>query len=233
MQPLFNYADVKFAESDAVFKRAIELFVKEKIIDYSELFDGYAATVIGTKPYHVELSRKRVDRADCNCYLGQNDQLCKHMLALGLYVLHKYSLIDANGNPVGADKLTSENARDNVTAALRKIRSYNGPSRIWFEYQRSLDIAAGTINDAVELFDISIDNAKYLWKLVLRLSKKLSHGGVDDSNGTIGGVIFTILEKVANMAHQDESIKCWVAAHCTDDTGFGFEEDLQKLVDPK
>ena len=228
--PKFTYDDVKFAAHGGIFSRALGLFAEGHVRDFRELSNGYKAIVQGTEPYRVSLSSKRVDYADCTCYMGQNDDLCKHMLALALYVLHEAGQVDAQGAPIGSAKLEPSDARDHITAALKKVRSYDGPSRIWFEYQHKLDIAAGMIQDAVPLLDPTLDNTKYLWKLVLKLSKKLSEGGVDDSNGTIGDAILFIIEHIVNIAHEDAASMKWARRHCVDDTGFGFEEELQQRL---
>lgn len=229
--PKFTYDDAKFAADGGIFSRAVRLFADGKVRSFRELGgNGYEAIVQSTEPYHVRLNSKRVDYADCTCYMGQNDELCKHMLALALYVLHEAGQVDASGNPIGSAKLESGDARDHIAAALKKIRSYDGPSRIWFEYQRKLDTAAGMIETAVPLLDPTLDNTKYLWKLVLKLSKKLSDGGVDDSNGTIGNAIIFVIERITDMAHTSSDILKWAQQNCTDDTGFYFEEDLQQRL---
>ena len=230
--PKFTYDDVKFAANGGIFSRAIQLFADNRVQDFREVEGGgYEAIVQGTEPYRVHLNSKRVDYADCTCYMGQNDELCKHVLALALCALHEVGQVDTNGNPIGGAKLAPADARNHIAAALKKIRSYDGPSRIWFEYQRKLDVAAGMIRDAVPLLDPTLDTAKYLWKLVLKLSKKLSERGVDDSNGTVGGAITFIIEHIANMTHADPHTLEWVSQHCTDDTGFYFEEELRRLLD--
>jgi len=230
MSPKFTYSDVKFAESEAVFGRAVALFASGKVKDARELYNGYQATVIGTEPYSVRISSKRIDYADCDCYLGQHDALCKHMLALALAVLHMHGQVDAKGQPTATTQLAPEDVPQHIAAAMKKIRPYDGPSRIWFEYQRNLDIAAGMIAEAVPLLEPTQANAAYLWKLVVKLSNKLAVGGIDDSNGTIGGAIMSIVEQLVVMAKQDEKICSWAQTHCTQDTGFGFEQDLQDAL---
>lgn len=229
-KPLFTYSDVKYASDEAIFKRAKELFAKQKVQSYESTADGYRAIVQGSQPYRVRLSRKRVDYADCDCYMGQNDALCKHMLALALKALHESGLVDQSGNPVASSVVLPADAKLHISAAIKKIRSYDGPSRIWFEYQRKLDIAAGMISEVLPLLDTSMVNAKYLWKIILRLSDKLARGGVDDSNGTIGGAIYAIIERLVQMAKHDQAIEAWAVKNCTADTGFGFEEELQNML---
>lgn len=229
--PKFSYDDVKFSTDRAIVARALKLFTDRKVQDFRELRSGdYAATIIGTEPYKVLLDNKRIDNANCTCYMGQNDQLCKHVLALALYVLHRAKLIDERGGPIGVAKLRQGDACDHIAAALRKIRGYTGSSRVWFAYQRKLGVAAGMIQDAVVLLEPTLDDTKYLWKLVLKLSRKLSDGGVDDSDGIIGNTIYCIIERITNAARADSEIMRWARQHCVEDTGFGFEEDLQRSL---
>lgn len=68
---------------------------------------------------------------------------------------------------------------------------------------------------------------KYLWKLVLKLSKKCSEGGVDDSNGTIGSAVMATIDRMVEVALADTASRTWMQKHCHDDTGFGFEDELQ------
>ena len=230
IEPKFSYSDVKFAEDESIFSRAKNLYRSGRVKDLIVLADGYQAVVMGTSPYRVRLSSKRIDYADCDCYMGQNDQLCKHVLALALAVLAECGGVTFDGEPTARFAVHSVDARDHIAAGLRYIRSYDGPSRIWFEYQRKLDIAAGMITEGVEALETTKDNAKYLWRLVLKLSKKLSDGGVDDSNGTIGGAIFTVMERLVAMAAADPAIYKWAIANCHEDTGFEFERELLEML---
>ncbi len=230
IEPKFSYSDVKFAEDEGIFTRAKKLFSSGRVRDLAATHDGYQAVVMGTSPYKVRLSSKRIDYADCDCYMGQNDQLCKHVLALSLAVLAECGGVTSDGEPTAQFAVHSADARDHIAAGLRYIRSYDGPSRIWFEHQRKLDIAAGMITEGVQALETNKDNAKYLWRLVLRLSKKLSDGGVDDSNGTIGNAIYAVMQHLAVMAAADPAIYKWAIANCHEDTGFGFERELQEML---
>ena len=230
IEPRFTYSDVKFAEDGAIFARAKQLFREGCVQDVTEIRDGYCAIVRGGHSYRVRLNQKRIDYAGCDCYMGQNDQLCKHVLALALAVLSEFGGVTPDGEPTATFVVDAADARDHIAAGMHYIRAYTGPSRIWFEYQRKLDIAAGMISEGVDALETSKDNAKYLWRLVLRLSRKLSEGGVDDSNGTIGGAIFTIMRRIAAMAAADNSIREWALTNCHEDTGFGFETELQEML---
>lgn len=226
MEPKFGLDDIKYSESLEVYQRAIGLFRNGKVEQFQYYPRGYSAIVKGSQSYKVSASNSRIDLADCDCYLGQNEQLCKHVLALGLYVLHRAGQIDADCRPIGTNALSPTDAKSHISAGLRKIRAYNGPSRVWFSYQRDLSVGAGMITEGVDLLEHSLDNAKYLWDLVLKISKKFSTGGVDDSDGTVRMAVNKIIELIAGMAAQDSKIRDYALDHFTDGTGFGFEDDL-------
>ena len=224
-QPTFTLQDIKYSVDPSMFERAQILYESGKVQKISETPHGYEATVQGSSPYHVSLSRKHVDRGYCDCYMGQNDELCKHMLALGLAVL----------NLSGKTEETKEESPDNLDAVkqlvaggMRKIKPYTGPSKIWFSYQRELDVGSGMIEEAVKNLPASKEHAKYLWSLVLKLSKKLSEGGVDDSNGTVGGCIISLVVQCGKYAKEKHELKAMVMKFAEDDTGFGFEDELKE-----
>jgi len=157
--------------------------------------------------------------------MGQNDELCKHMLALGLAVL----------NLSGKTEETKEESPDNLDAVkqlvaggMRKIKPYTGPSKIWFSYQRELDVGSGMIEEAVKNLPASKEHAKYLWSLVLKLSKKLAEGGMDDSDGTVGGCIISLVVQCGKYAKEKHELKAMVMKFAEDDTGFGFEDELKE-----
>ena len=223
--PTFTIQDIRYSVDTLMFERAIKLFESGKVQHVSETPHGYKATVQGTSPYHVSLSSKHIDRGDCDCYMGQNDELCKHMLALGLAVLH------LSGKAEEFKEESPENldaVKQLVASGMRKIKPYNGPSKIWFSYQRELDVGSGIIEESVKNLPPNKENAKYLWSLVLKLSKKLSHGGVDDSDGTVGGCIYSLVEKCAGYAKAKPELKDMIQKFIDDDTGFGFEDLLRE-----
>lgn len=86
-KPKFSLQDIKYATDDAIFGRANKLFELGKVKNIKENPRDYSATVQGTSPYKVSLSKKDVLMSDCTCYMGKNDLLCKHVLALALAVL--------------------------------------------------------------------------------------------------------------------------------------------------
>jgi len=209
-----------------MFDRAQELFEDGKVKKIIETPHGYSANVQGTHLYHVSISDQHIDRSDCDCYMGQNDELCKHILALGIAVLHKSGKIEEKNDPPA----NLEEVKQQVGQGMRKFKPYHGPSSIWFSYQRDLNVGTGYILDAVENLPPSEENAKYLWALVLKLCHKYSTGGIDDSNGTIGNCIQEIVLQCGKYAKEKPELKPLIEKFTQDNTGFSFEEILKEQL---
>lgn len=231
--PKFDFNDVKYAEGEVTFEKAFDLWKKGKVGDVEELgimptpehprsFYGYRAEVKGTQKYIVFVSATNIDKADCTCYLGQNDFLCKHVLALALKVLYETGCLQKSESP---SDLAS--VKKLVNDGLKKIKSYSGPSRIWVAYQRNLDIGVGIIMEAVSGLPITVENSKYLWSLVLKISKKLATSGIDDSDGTVGECVSFLVNQLIRFAKEKQELKSLINSF-TDDTGLGFEDDLRE-----
>lgn len=146
------------------------------------------------------IEARRYDYGHCTCYLGQNDTLCKHMVALAIYVVKNGQPLTeeekqvthtprCSGNLGELDERKLPEVKTSITGALRYIKPYNGPSRIWFAYQNSLSEGCNRLAAIVSELPVSEQTAELLVNLLLRLDKKLCTGGVDDSDGTVGGFI--------------------------------------------
>lgn len=85
--PDYDLNKIKFATDEPTFEKAVALYENEKVTQVKAGIRSYSAIVIGTKPYRVSVEARRYDYGHCTCYLGQNDTLCKHMVALALYVV--------------------------------------------------------------------------------------------------------------------------------------------------
>ena len=72
-----------------------------------------------------------------------------------------------------------------------------------------------------------------LVKLLLRLDKKLQVGGVDDSNGIVGGFMSEVVEMLEEFAQVDpaciEAFEPLVGIQ----TCFGWEEPLVRIFDER
>lgn len=220
--------DIKYSEDPALFSRALTLFTSKKVTMFELGFNCYRAVVLGSQPYQVSVATKAFDYADCNCYMGQNDMLCKHALAVALEALYRAGQIDKAGNKLGQQNQPANDqaTKLQINAGFRRIKPYRGPSKIWFSYQRELSIGSGIILEAAAQFEPSRSNAKYLWQLVLRLSKKLSTGGVDDSDGTVGGCCTALVAILNRWANKNQVIKQMLSTFHQHKTGFGFEDEL-------
>ena len=149
MRPAYDLDKIKFGVGSPTFERAVGLYEDKKVTKFKEDFGGYSAVVLGTHPYDVSVSARHYDRGNCNCYLGQRDELCKHMVAVAIYaVMGGKELSDedkeiisspvCSGKPGELSKEELSETKKAITSAMRYIKAYTGPSRIWFAYQNSL-----------------------------------------------------------------------------------------------
>ena len=83
----YTLEKIKFATNPQTFERAVELHESGKVTKFKEGIRSYSAIVIGSKPYHVFGEARRFDYGNCDCYLGQNDELCKHLVALAIHAV--------------------------------------------------------------------------------------------------------------------------------------------------
>ena len=87
MIPQYDLDKIKFATDGPTFERAVNLYGGGKVTEFKERFGGYSAIVLGTKPYQVSVEARRYDYGHCECYLGQQGTLCKHMVAVAIYAV--------------------------------------------------------------------------------------------------------------------------------------------------
>jgi len=240
MKPSFNLDEIKFSTDQPTYERAVGLYEKGKVTQFKEDINGFSAIVIGTHPYDVSVSNRNINRGNCNCYLGQNDTLCKHVVALSIYALMggtKLSEEDKEliGSPVCSGKLGElsqeelSETKKAVTSAMRYIKAYNGPSRIWFAYQNSLDEGCARLSKLVSDLPVSEQTAKLLIDMLLRLDKRLCTGGVDDSNGTVGGFMEEVVLMLSEFAKLDSICIKSFKRLSGQETCFGWEEPLVEI----
>lgn len=243
MKPKFDLDKIKFSTDEPTYKRAVDLYEKGKVTQFKEGIGTYSAVVLGTKPYRVSIEARRYGLATCECYLGQKNILCKHMAAVAIYAVmggKKLSKDDKEfviqqkfSNRKG--ELSKEKLAETkkaITSALRYIKPYRGPSRIWFTYQNSLDEGCARLTNLVSKLPVSVQTAKLLVDLLLRLDKKLCFG-VDDSNGTVGGFIQGVVEMLQEYAKLDPQCIDAFEKLCLKETCFGWEETLVRMFDER
>lgn len=227
-EPKFSLADVQYSCGERMYDRAKKLCETGKVQSFEDCVFSYTATVLGTEPYSVVVSDKKIDQGDCNCYMGERDEMCKHMLAVALTALERSGKLDKEETKPSKDLAE---VKKQVSLGMRKLTAYTGPSRLWFVYQGKLSVGAGIIVHAVSGLEANKENVEYLWKLVLRISKKLARTGIDDSDGTVGGCVYELVEKIADLVKKNPSLHEYVKKFYKDDTGFGFENNLQNLLE--
>jgi hypothetical protein len=242
MQPAYNLEKIKFATDPATFEKAVDLYEGGKVTQFKEGIRAYSAVVLGTKPYQVSVEARRYDLATCTCYLGQNDTLCKHMVAVAIYAIMLGKKLDKEDkktfdSPECSGKLGELSEQDlkiikqNIASALKYIKAYSGPSRTWFAYQDSLAEGCSRLAKIVSELPINFQTAQLLVDLLFRLDKKLCNGGVDDSDGVVGGFMEETVEVLREFVKIDPVCKNAFLALINKDTCFGWEEPLLKLID--
>lgn len=242
MLPEFNIDKIRFATDPATFERAIKLYESGKVVKFKKELNGYFATVIGTKPYNVYVFRTHFDRGDCDCYLGQREILCKHMVAVTIHACLDGKLLanedkkiingpECSGKLGELSKEELSAIKKEITQAVRYVRAYEGPSRIWFAYQGSLDEGCARLSKVVAELPVSKQTTDLLVNLLLRLDKKLCTGGVDDSNGTVGGFIEKVVTILKEFVKLDSKCIKSFEKLCGQETCFGWEEPLVRMID--
>lgn len=242
MLPNYDLNKIKYATDGPTFEKASGLYESGKVTNFKEELNGFFATVLGSKPYKVYVDNRRYDQGDCECYLGQNDTLCKHMVAVAIYAVMKGQKLSPQdkelaGSPKCSGKLGELSktelaaTKKAVTAAMKYIKPYNGPSRIWFAYQNSLSEGCSRLSVIASGLLVSEQTAKLLVDMLLRLDKKLCTGGVDDSDGTVGGFMEEVVLMLQEYAKLDAVCIKAFKKLCGQSTCFDWEEPLVKIFD--
>ncbi len=212
--PQFTLSDIQLGVGDHEFKKGLTLYQKGSVNNIEDSFNGYTAIVSGTHEYIVCVDALSYDRGVCNCYVGQNDELCKHMIALAIALVYKYRPNEVEIIKHPLDQPVCSGEVRNITKeeleyfkleskhAMTFIKSYNGPSSKWFQYQDSLTKGSRLILLALAKLPVCKDSVLLCIDILKKLDKKILRG-VDDSDGTVGGLMEDIVE-VLNMFVRDE-----------------------------
>lgn len=241
MQLKYDLDKIKFVIDGPIFEKAVDLYEKGKVTQFEEGIGAYSSIVLGTKPYRVSVEHRRYDYGHCECYLGQNDTLCKHMVALAIYAVKGGKpLTDEDKRQVSQaicsgrlGELSKEEllaTKKEITNAMKYIKSYNGPSRIWFSYQNSLSEGCNRLSKIVSELPVSVQTAKLLVDTLLRLDNKLCRSGVDDSDGTVGGFIEETVQVLKEYTKLNPGCVKTFEKLKGRETCFGWEEPLLEFV---
>jgi hypothetical protein len=241
MLPDYDLNKIKFATDGPTFEKAVALYEQGKVTKFEEGIRNYSAIVLGTKPYRVSVEARRYDYGNCDCYLGQNDTLCKHMVAVAIMAVMVGKPLSEKDKSKISDSVCSGRlgvlnkeelslAKKFITEGTRYIKAYTGPSRTWFSYQNSLEEGCNRLSTIISELPVSEQTAKLLVDMLLRLDKKLCEGGVDDSDGTVGGFIEGTVNILEEYAKLDPA--CLKVFQILKDrkTCFGWEEPLLKII---
>lgn len=239
--PEFDLDKIKFATDESTFEKAVGLYEDGKVTRFDEGIGSFSAVVLGTKPYRVSVDVRHYDNGFCECYLGQNDTLCKHMVAVAIYAVKRgKKLTDEDkelvSSPTCSGKLGNFRndelvfVKKEINRAMKYIKPYHGPSRIWFAYQDSLSEGCRRLTKIVSDLPVSGQTAELLVNMLLKLDDKLTRGGVDDSNGTVGGFIEETVLVLKEYIRLDPSCISTLAKLKNKKTSFGWEEPLLNLT---
>lgn len=242
MLPQYTLDKIKFSIDPGTYERAVGLYENGKVKEFiDDGFVGYSAIVQGTQSYKVYVHARAFDLGNCNCYLGQNNTLCKHMVAVAIYAClsgeplkeedkKNETEVSCSGKIGELSKERLKTVKADISGAMRYIKSYNGPSRLWFAYQDSLSEGCARLSVIVSELPVSLQTAKLLINLLLRLDKKLCNA-VDDSDGTVGGFMMELVEVLKEFARiEPECVQAFEKV-CGLETCFEWEEPLVKIVD--
>lgn len=239
--PKYDIHKIKFVTGGPVWERAVDLYERGKVTQFKDNEGFFSAVVTGGNPYEVWVSAERFDVGGCTCYLGQKDELCKHMVALAIWTV-------AHGRPLeeedkvmrsvpqcsGRRGVLTENelvlAKAEISAGMRCIKAYHGPSRTWFAYQASLFEGCDRVASVFSELPVSEQTTQLVVKTLLRLDKKLCRGGVDDSDGTIGGFIEESVVMLERYAQIDSLCAQAFLPLIGYETCFEWEEPLLKFI---
>lgn len=238
--PHFDLNKIKFATDKSTYEKAIGLYEGGKVTGFEEKFGGFSAIVLGTKPYRVFVEDRRYDYGTCECYLGQNETLCKHMVALALYAVLGGKPLSKEDKEVAYSPKCSgklgelskeqlEAIEKSLSVALKYIKPYRGPSKIWFAYQDSLSEGCNHLSAIISKLPVGDETANLIVKLLLRLDKRLISGGVDDSDGTVGEFIEEAVRVLMEYAKLQVSCAESFRLLLNQETCFGWEAPLVEI----
>lgn len=233
--PQFSIADIQLAVGDIEFSKGLKLYEKGAVNHIKKDFSGYNAIVSGTHDYVVNVSLVSCDMGNCNCYIGQKDELCKHIIALAIALVYKYRPSDTEKIDTPLDQaVCSGEVRDitvaeikNIKAEITKgnsyIKSYNGPSSKWFHYQDSLTKGSRIILLALSSLPVCEKSCLICIELLKKLDKKLLNGGIDDSDGTVGDLMIQIIEVLNLFVSFDKNLEDYIKNKLSRGEAFDWE----------
>lgn len=240
IKPHFDLEKIKFATDKSTYEKAVGLYEVGKTTEFKEEFGGFSAVVLGTRPYRVFVEARRYDYGSCECYLGQNETLCKHMVAVAIYAVLAGKPLKKEDKEIAYQPRCSgklgELSKEQLAAVekslsltLKYIKPYSGPSKIWFAYQDSLSEGCNRLSAIISELPVNIETTNLIVELLLLLDKKLTSGGVDDSDGTVGGFIEEAVSVLVEYVKLKSSCAKSFNLLLNRETCFDWENPLVKI----
>ena len=91
MVPRYDLEKIKSGTDQKTWERALAIFNAGKITEFAESPSGYTAQVLGSAAYDVAISEIYCHQGDCNCFVGQQGIVCKHMIALAIFAVNNFN----------------------------------------------------------------------------------------------------------------------------------------------
>lgn len=216
MVPVYYVSKIKFATGDPTWSRAVDLYGRGKITQFKNSGDIFSAIVLGSNPYDVWVSSEKFDIGECSCYVGQKEELCKHLIAVAIRAAARGKPLSASEKKLQSEPVCSgrigelhehdlDAARTAIAVAMKFIKAYRGPSRTWFPYQDSLAEGCYRLSAVFSELPVCRERTELALQTLLKLDKKLCEGGVDDSDGIVGGFIESAVKMLKQFASLEPS----------------------------
>ena len=145
----------------------------------------------------------------------------------------KMSEVKCSGKREALNKDELAAVKKSITDSMRYIKPYGGPSKTWFANQDSLQEGCNRLRAVISGLPVNRQTAVLLVKLLLRLEKKLSVGGVDDSNGIVGTLAGEMVALLEEFARIDPDCIDSFESLCGKRYCFGWEDSLVRLYDER
>lgn len=234
--PVYSLNDIRMSVGEHEFAKGQHVYESGAVERLRAVGNGYEAVVQGTHLYHVYVETRGLDYGYCTCYLGKNDEICKHMVATAIAAVHTYhpdatalddTPLDVAVSSGEVRELTEAerlSIKAEITAALRHIKPYHGPSRVWFQYQDSLTQGIRKLLLALAKLPVCTDSVDIIIDLLKRLDRKLL-GGVDDSDGTVGDGMVEIVEVLNLFTSHDPSLEAYIRKRLPEGEAFDWQNE--------
>src|SRR3989338_8801217 len=240
--PQYDLTKIKFATGNPLWDRAVDLYESGKVTRFKDNGESFSGMVLGGNPYEAWVSRDKFDVGDCTCYLGKKNELCKHLVALAIRAVTRGKPLEAgervvrnapecSGRAGALREDEPEVLHEEISAGMKCVRAYHGPSRTWFAYQASLSEGCTRLSAVFSGLPVSEQAARMVVKVLLRLDRKLSQGGGDDADGTVGGFIEECVLMLEKYAEIDPACMKAFGVLREQETCFDWQEPLVKRAD--